>query len=58
VHEQIAAHDLAGALAEDQPRLLGDILFGAAACLAVDGWAGDHILQAWTDGHSSLRHHG
>ena len=58
VHEQIAAHDLAGALAEDHPRLLGDIIFGAAACLAVDGWAGDHILQAWTDGRSSLRQHG
>ncbi|GAB3060415.1 iron-containing redox enzyme family protein [Sediminivirga luteola] len=55
VHEQIAGRDLAGALAEDEPELLGDILFGALACLAVDGWAGDHILHAWQDGHSSLR---
>ena len=55
VHEQIAAHDLAGALGEDQPHLVADIVFGAAACLAVDGWAGAHILDAWTAGTSSLR---
>jgi hypothetical protein len=55
VHEQIAAHDLAGSLGEDQPQLIADILFGAAACLTVDGWAGAHILDAWSDGRSSLR---
>ncbi|MCR2801859.1 iron-containing redox enzyme family protein [Microbacterium sp. zg-Y818] len=55
VHEQIAGRDLAGALAEDEPELLPDILFGAAACLTVDGWAGDHILQAWKQGRSALR---
>jgi hypothetical protein len=55
VHEQIAGRDLAGALAEDQPELLGDIMFGAAACLAVDGWVGAHQLDAWTAGESSLR---
>ena len=55
VHEQIAAHDLAGALAEDEPALLGDIFFGAAACLVVDGWAGEHMLDSWIADHSSLR---
>ncbi len=55
VHEQIAGRDLAGSLAEDEPELLGDILFGAAACLTIDGWAGDHILDAWEAGRSSLR---
>ncbi|MDL5352430.1 iron-containing redox enzyme family protein [Microbacterium sp. zg-YB36] len=55
VHEQIAGRDMAGALAEDEPELLGDILFGAAACLAVDGWAGDHILQAWQQDRSAVR---
>lgn len=58
VHEQIAARDLAGGLAEDQPDLLSDIMFGAAACLAVDGWAGDAMLEAFESGHSSLRHAG
>lgn len=55
VHEQIAGRDLAGALAEDQPELCADIMFGAAACLVVDGWAGKHMLDAWTAGQSSLR---
>jgi hypothetical protein len=55
VHEQIAGRDLAGGLAEDEPQLLADIMFGAAACLAVDGWAGEQILEAWQRGESSLR---
>lgn len=55
VHEQIAARDLAGALAEDRPDLLADIMFGAAACLTVDGWVGEHLLDAWSRGESSLR---
>ncbi|UFU07917.1 iron-containing redox enzyme family protein [Ruania halotolerans] len=55
VHEQIAAHDLAGSLAEDDPGLLPDIMFGAAACLTVEDWAGQHILEAWQAGRSSLR---
>lgn len=55
VHEQIAARDLAGALAEDEPALLPDIVFGAAACLAVDGWAAAHLLDAWGRGDSALR---
>jgi hypothetical protein len=55
VHEQIAGRDLAGALAEDEPALLPDIMFGASACLVVDGWAGQHILDCWSAGRSSLR---
>lgn len=55
VHEQIAGRDLAGALAEDRPDLLPDIMFGAAACLTVDGWVGAHILECWSAGESSLR---
>ena len=55
VHEQIAGRDLAGALAEDRPELLADIMFGAAACLEVDGRVGRHILDAWERGASSLR---
>jgi len=55
VHEQIAARDLAGGLAEDHPDLLSDIMFGASACLTVDGWAAGHMLDAWERGESSLR---
>lgn len=55
VHEQVAARDLAGALAEQQPHLVGDIVFGAAACLYVDGLAADHARLAWEEGRSALR---
>lgn len=55
VHEQIASHDLAGALAEQRPELLPDIMFGAAACLAVDGWGGAHMYESWARSESSLR---
>ena len=55
VHEQIAANDLAGSLAEDEPALLPDIFFGASACLVVDGLASLHMLESWTAGVTSLR---
>lgn len=55
VHEQIAARDLAGGLVEAEPRLLADVMFGAAACLTVDGMVGAHMLDAWSAGESSLR---
>lgn len=55
VHEQIAARDLAGGLVEAEPRLLADVMFGAAACLTVDGMVGAHMLDAWSAGGSSLR---
>ncbi|WP_407653601.1 iron-containing redox enzyme family protein [Cellulomonas alba] len=55
VHEQIAARDLAGGLAEHEPELLPDILFGAAACLYLDDLVGEHVLGAWERGESSLR---
>lgn len=55
VHEQIAGRDLAGALVEQQPGLRDDVLFGAAACLAVDGRVGAHLIDCWSAGLSSLR---
>ena len=58
VHEQIAARDLAGSLGEDRPDLLPDIMFGAAACLALDGMVAGHMLERWSAGESSLRHRG
>ncbi|BDZ47108.1 iron-containing redox enzyme family protein [Naasia aerilata] len=55
VHEQIAARDLAGGLAESDPDLIPDILFGAGASLLVDGLAAEHILASWEAGRSALR---
>lgn len=55
VHEQVAAHDLAGALAEQEPPRVPDIMFGAAASLAVDGLVARHVLGCWDEGRSALR---
>ncbi|GEA80247.1 hypothetical protein CUD01_06910 [Cellulomonas uda] len=55
VHEQIAGRDLAGGLAEQEPALVPDILFGAAVCLYLDELVAAHVLDAWEHGRSSLR---
>ncbi|MEU1969343.1 iron-containing redox enzyme family protein [Micromonospora sediminicola] len=55
VHEQIAAYDLCGGLVRAEPALAADVLFGAAAALAVDRLFADHVLSAWSAGGSSLR---
>jgi hypothetical protein len=55
LHEQVAAHDLCGGLAADEPELADDIVFGAAACLYVDRRFAQHVLRSWEDGSSSLR---
>ncbi|MCC9174164.1 iron-containing redox enzyme family protein [Arthrobacter sp. zg-Y179] len=54
VHEQIAARDLAGGLAEAEPDLLADIIFGAATVLAIDALLGEEQLNAWQAGESAL----
>ncbi|HEX2072757.1 MAG TPA: iron-containing redox enzyme family protein [Geodermatophilus sp.] len=55
VHEQIAAVDMCGSLVAEFPGLAGDVLFGAACALAVDGLAARHLLGAWEAGRSALR---
>ena len=55
VHEQIAGRDLAGGLAEAEPQVLPDIVFGAVACLELDARWGAHLLEAWQAGRPSLR---
>jgi hypothetical protein len=55
VHENIAAYDLAGALATAEPKLAGDILFGARALVHLDArWAAG-VLEAWAADRTSLR---
>jgi hypothetical protein len=54
VHEQIAAYDLAGALAADEPALVPDIVFGAAVALETDSRVAIHLLSSWAHGRSSL----
>ncbi|MFF5056441.1 iron-containing redox enzyme family protein [Micromonospora sp. NPDC000663] len=55
VHEQIAAHDMCGGLVRAEPALGPDVLFGAAAGLAVDRLFAAHLLDSWAAGRSSLR---
>ncbi len=54
VHENIAAVDLAGGLARQQPALARDILWGARALVFVEGRWAAYLLDAWGDGRSSL----
>ena len=54
VHESVAAVDLAGGLARQQPGLGGQILWGARALVHVEGEWARHVLGAWEAGRSSL----
>jgi hypothetical protein len=55
VHENIAAWDLAGGLAAEEPAVAADILFGARALLQVEARWARHLMDAWDRGESSLR---
>lgn len=55
VHENIAAWDLAGGLAADEPEVAADILFGARALLQVEARWATHLMDSWERGESSLR---
>jgi hypothetical protein len=54
VHEALAAYDLAGSLAEDDPALGADILFGARAMLLLDEVSARRIMDSFEAGESSL----
>ena len=55
LHEQIAAHDLCGGLAEAEPQLTEEIIFGAASCLYIDRRFAEHVMGRWAAGQPSLR---
>jgi hypothetical protein len=54
VHENIAAVDLAGGLARQEPALAGDVLWGARALIDVEARWARHLLERWESGRSSL----
>jgi hypothetical protein len=54
VHENIAAYDLAQRFAVENPDLADDLLFGARALLAVDGFFAERVMARWSAGESSL----
>jgi hypothetical protein len=55
VHEQIAAHDMCGSFAADEPEAAPEVLFGARCAVAVDALGAAALLAAWSRGESSLR---
>ena len=55
VHENIAAWDLAGGLAADEPDVAADILFGARALLQTEARWATHLMDSWERGETSLR---
>ncbi|MDQ3028746.1 MAG: iron-containing redox enzyme family protein, partial [Actinomycetota bacterium] len=55
VHEQVAAHDLCGGLVEQEPSLVGDVLFGARTALGLDAHAGTLVMRSWSTDRSALR---
>jgi hypothetical protein len=55
VHENIAAVDLAGGLARQQPELAADVLWGARCLAELDARWAVSVLSAWEAGESSLR---
>jgi hypothetical protein len=54
-HERVAAHDLAGGLAAQDPRLSEDIVFGARCAGLVEHAFAESLLDSWERGDSSLR---
>lgn len=54
VHESIAAVDLAGGLAAQEPGLAGDILWGAAALVTLEQVWAQHLLASFDAGLTSL----
>lgn len=54
VHEAIAAWDLAHGLARVEPALAPDILLGARALLALESRWARHLMDAWSEGVTSL----
>ena len=49
VHEQLAARDICGVLAEEEPALAGDLFFGAFTCLDLEDRFATAVLARWEE---------
>jgi hypothetical protein len=56
VHGYLACDVMAQGLADDEPELARDVVFGARALAHLEARFGSHVLTAWRAGRSSLRH--
>ena len=54
MHENIAAVDLAGGLAREEPGLTAQIIWGARALAELEARWERHLLECFQDGVSSL----
>ncbi len=57
VHEQVAVRTICGALVAEDPRLLSDVAFGAAACVLLDDRAAQYLLDRWSIQSPGQRRH-
>jgi hypothetical protein len=55
LHEQIAANDMAGSLAAQDPSAAAEILFGARSLVLLDELWMRRVIDAWRAGEPSLR---
>jgi hypothetical protein len=53
-HQHLAADDMVGDLLRCEPDLAADVLFGAAALVAVEARFSKHLLGCWQEGRTSL----
>jgi hypothetical protein len=49
VHEQIAAHDMCGTFAADEPERAADVLYGARCALRLDAMWAEDLMSRWRD---------
>jgi hypothetical protein len=54
-HEVVALDRMARAVAHDDPRVAGDVVFGARAVLEIERRFAEALLCAWSSGTTSLR---
>ena len=45
--EQVAAHDICGTLAQDEPDQAAEIMFGAFTCLDLEARLAEALFDAW-----------
>jgi len=55
VHEQLAFRDICAGLVSSGQAAEEDVVLGATVCLLMDAVAGERMLAAWKEGHSTLR---
>ncbi|MDQ1688589.1 MAG: hypothetical protein QOK42_1564 [Frankiaceae bacterium] len=53
-HSSVGAEELAGGLVEQEPELLPQVLFGAAAVSVLERHFADHVLDSFGQGETSL----